>query len=347
MTRLKPRRLVGLALIAILMIGGLMTWKSINDRQGTTFDALFASTVGLYPGSDVQILGVSVGTVTAVVPEAGHVRVSMKLDHDQDAGADTGAVLVAPTVVSDRFVQLTKPYVGGPKLDSGAELSAERTAVPVEIDDLYASLNDIGQKLGPNGANANGALSDLLDVAAKNLDGQGTKLNTMITEFGKATGTLANSDDDLFATVSNLKEFNDMLVANDSGVASVNRQFASVTDYLAADRGDLADAIANLGDALAIVDDFIGDNRDQLQSSVDNLIGPTRVLVDQKESLAEAVRLVPLLLQNFLHAYNPSTNTLDGRGNLNELTIWAKNGLNAKTSEAAPPLLLPGLGESR
>ena len=167
----------------------------------------------------------------------------------------------------------------------------------------------------------------------------------MITEFGKATGTLSDTGDDLFATLANLDEFNTMLVQNDRAVAEVNRQFAAVTDYLADDRQDLAAAIANLGEALGIVDDFIDDNRENLQTSVENLIGPTQVLVKQRDSLEESVRLIPLTLQNFLRAYNPATQTLDGRGNLNELTVWADDGLSGATSDDAPPVLLPGIGQ--
>ncbi|MDN5896778.1 MAG: hypothetical protein L0H93_22505, partial [Nocardioides sp.] len=60
-----------------------------------------------------------------------------------------------------------------------------------------------------------------------------------------------------------------------------------------------------------------------------------------------SVRLIPLVLQNYLNAYNPSTETLDGRGNLNELTLWAKDGLSASSSPDAPPALLPGVGEDQ
>lgn len=340
------RQAVGGAVLVLLVVAGFLAWRSASQR-GTEVDALFESTVGLYKGSEVQVLGVKVGTVTKVDPQGPVVRVSMKLEHGQRVGADTAAVLVAPTLVSDRYVQLTKPDTGGPRLKDGATIPRSRTAVPVEIDDLYSSLTDIATKLGPDGANSKGALSDLLDVAARNLDGNGAGINRTIDEFGKATGTLADTSDDLFATISNFKEFNDMLVANDTSVAAVNRQFAAVTDYLADDREDLADAITNLGDALAIVDDFIDDNRDHLKTSVDNLLGPTQVLVKQKESLEESVRLVPVVLQNFLRAYNPQQNTLDGRGNLNEVSIWSDGGLTGKTSASAPPVLIPGAGDDR
>lgn len=342
------RRIALLALFAVV-VAGWLTWRQVRASDGTQFEALFDSAVALYPGSDVQILGVPVGKVTAVEPEGDVVRVSMRLDGGQKVSADTAAVLVAPTLVSDRYVQLTKPLDGGTALADDAVLPTERTAVPVEIDDLYRSLDDMSTKLGPNGVNRDGALSELLDVAAKNLQGQGSGINEMLAEFGKATGTLADIDEDFFATIANLKEFNDMLVANDRGVANVNRQFAAVTDYLAEDRDDLADAIANLGDSLSVLDDFIKDNRGNLQTSVDNLIGPTQVLVKQKKSLEEAVQLIPLALQNFLNAYNPATKTLDGRGNLNEVSIWntSPSGLSAQTSKKAPPVLLPGLEDAR
>lgn len=316
------RRRIISALVLALAVAGVVTWRATADRGTTTFSAVFDSTVGLYPGSDVQVLGVPVGKVTAVKPGESGVTVTMRLDRGQEVAKDTDAVIVAPTLVSDRYVQLTKAWVSGDKLQAGANLPTSRTAVPVEIDDLYRSLTDVSEKLGPDGANRKGALSDALDVAAKNLKGNGQGINTMIREFGKASGTLADSGDDLFATVANFKQFNDMLVANDSAVADVNRQFAEVTDYLADDSDDLAGAIDNLGSALGIVDDFIRDNRGHLRKSVDNLVGPTQVLVDQKKSLEEAVRLVPLVLQNFIRAYNPDLKAIQGRGNLNEVSIW-------------------------
>ena len=106
----------------------------------------------------------------------------------------------------------------------------------------------------------------------------------------------------------------------------MNRQFAEVNDYLADSSGDLAGAIDNLGEALALVDDFIRDNRGALRTSVENLQGPTRVLVNQREALEETVRLVPLVLQNFLRAYDPDLKALTGRGNLNEASIWKDGG---------------------
>ena len=61
--------------------------------------------------------------------------------------------------------------------------------------------------LGPTGANENGALSDLIDVGAANLDGNGEALNRTLTGFSQAVETLADNREDLFSSVDNLQTF--------------------------------------------------------------------------------------------------------------------------------------------
>jgi virulence factor Mce-like protein len=330
------------AVVVVALVAVALCGARLLRGDGTNVSALFDTTVGLYKGSDVQVLGVKVGTVTGVKPEGDKVRVSMRLDRGQSVAAGTGAVIVAPTLVSDRYVQLTTPYTGGAKLRDGATIT--HTATPVEVDQLYNSLDSIAKDLGPKGANRNGALSRLLKVAAANLQGNGKDINTMIGEFGKATGTLADSGDDLFATIGNLESINKVLADHDSSVASVNRQFAQVSQYLADDRDSMAAAVANLGSALADLDDFIKNNREQLKTSVEKLDGPTRVLAKEKKSLNDAVRTMPLALQDFLNAYDVNSNTVEGRGDLLELIQPSQDGLSGRTSTTAPPNLLPGVG---
>ncbi len=336
---------VAVIVVALTVLAGFGWWL-MKPSGGIRIEARFTSTVGLYPGSSVQVLGVPVGQVTKVVPEGGDVRVEMRLNPGQKVAGSTAAVIVAPTLVSDRYVQLTVPYTAKTAaIANGAVIPVERTAVPVEIDQLYKGITSVSQALGPQGANRHGALSRMLEVAAANLGGNGRDLNQMFHEFGKATATLSGTGDDFFATVTNLASFNHMLEANDTQVGAVNKRFADVSAYLAADRQDMSAAVTELGKALAVVQGFIKDNRGHLDSSVRKLLGPTRVLTREKDSLSQAVKVIPLALQNFLNAYDARTNTVDGRGNLNELTLWSGNGLSARTSGSAPPTLLPGVGD--
>ena len=351
---------VAVAVVVVLAMAGLV-WYLSSDRGDTPFTATFAGTVGVYPGSDVRMLGVKVGQVDSIDPQGTGVVVHAHLDHGYAAQPDTQAVIFSPSLVSDRYVQLTKVWTEGPKLAKNAAIPMDRTATPVELDQIYSSVLSLTDALGPNGANANGALSDLLNTGAANLDGNGRALNQALTEFSKANGTLSDNRDNLFASISNLSQFTTMLKANDSAVASLNQRLASVSQTLADDRQTFAAALAQLSSALTTVQAFIADNRDALTADVDKLSSITQVLVDERDALAQALSSAPLLVQNLLNTYDPSRNLLVGRGNLNELSLWTAVGTASPTASAAatpatgvtttasdpasaPPLLLPSAG---
>ena len=75
----------------------------------------------------------------------------MTYDAKYDVPADAKAVVVAPSIVSDRYVQLTPVYRGGEVLADGVVLSGDRTAVPVELDQIYDSFNELNLVARPAG----------------------------------------------------------------------------------------------------------------------------------------------------------------------------------------------------
>ncbi|HEY8372887.1 MAG TPA: MCE family protein [Pseudonocardiaceae bacterium] len=312
-------RAVALACILALVTAGVVWWV-LHRAAGTRITAHFSSAVGLYEGSDVRVLGVRVGTIERVHPEGRTVRVEMVVDPEVDVPADVQAVVVAPSLVSDRYVQLTPVYTGGPRMADGGMIPLERTATPVELDEVYASLDELVTALGPDGANAEGALSDLLRVGAENLQGNGQAMNDTLKRLGEVSRTLAGNREDLFRTVDNLQQFTSMLAANDTQMRQLNDQLAEVNRFLAGEREDLGAALAELATALESVRSFVQDNREKLHSNVDKLAEITQVLVDQRAALAEVLDVAPLALGNLNNSYNAASGTLDTRANINELT---------------------------
>ncbi|WP_326796381.1 MCE family protein [Streptomyces sp. NBC_01808] len=320
--RLGGRRpLALLVTAAVLSAAGIWGVRALTGPDGKEVTAYFDSGVGLYGGSDLRILGVKVGTVDSVEPEGDRVRVELTLDHGVQAPADVQAAVIAPSVVSGRYVQLSPAYSGGPELADGDEIPVERTATAVEIDELYASLTDLSDALGPDGANATGELSKLLETGARNLEGNGKEIGDSIDRFGDAAQTLSGRSGDLFGTIENLQSFTTMLKENDQQVRDAEQQLADVGTFLAEDKDELAAALEELGKALGRVQGFIKDNRGRLKANVDKLAELTRILVDNRASLAEALDAAPLATDNLLRAYNPGKRTIDGRGNLNELSM--------------------------
>ena len=66
------------AAVAVLAVAAVAGYRLFAGSKKIDVDALFSSTVGLYPGSDVRVLGVAVGKVTAVEPEGTSPALSME-----------------------------------------------------------------------------------------------------------------------------------------------------------------------------------------------------------------------------------------------------------------------------
>ena len=308
-----------LAVLALLIAAGLAV---ALHPPGRTVTAYFRSAEAVFEDNSVRVLGVPVGTITEVVPEGTRVRVRMELvDDDARLPADARAVVIAPSLVTGRYVQLTPTWSGGPELADGAVIPVERTAVPLGVDDLSRTATELSRALGPNGVNAEGALSDALDVGAANLGGNGQAAGDTVRDLGELTGTLSGSREELFGTVTELQSFVSMVAANDAEVREFNRRLADVSGFLADERDDLAAALGELSIALGEVADFVRDNRELVESNVDRLVDVTEVLVRQQDALAETLDVAPDALGNLSNSYNASSGTLDTRADLNELSL--------------------------
>jgi phospholipid/cholesterol/gamma-HCH transport system substrate-binding protein len=301
--------LAAAALVSFVLTGG-------HEKMVT---ADFPRAVSLYRGSDVKVLGVPVGKVDSVTPSGTHVVVRMHYDADVRVPADAKAVIVSPSIVGDRFVQLTPAYTGGRVLADGATLGQDHTAVPLELDQIYSSLDDLTVALGPDGANQKGALTDLLETTARNFGGQGRDFHRTIENVSRLSGTLADNRTQLFGSVRDLAGFVQILSRNDHTVRRFDRALARVSAMLKGERGDLAASLRNLGTALRQVSDFVRENRAMLGKNIAGLDDVTEVLVKQRAALAETLRNAPLALNNLALAYNPQAGTLDTRANLGEL----------------------------
>ncbi len=321
MTRLgKPPLTRTLALTcAFALLVTTAAWWLFFGADTRRVVAYFDSAVGVYEGGEVRVLGVNVGTIESVSPEPRRVRVEMSVRRDVEIPADAGAVVISPSVVSGRFVQLAPVYRGGPTMEGGAVIPNERTVTPVEIDQIYSSLNKLTTALGPKGANSQGALSRLLDVGAANLKGNGALLSETLRNLGQAGTTLSGSSEDLFATVDKLQKLTSTLARNDEQVRRFNEQMRQVNELLAAQRDDLGLALSELAIALGKVESFVRNNREKLSSNVKQLNSLAKVLVKQEKALSETLTNAPLALGNLQNAYNAASGTLDTRAILNEM----------------------------
>ena len=312
------QRIVPLVVIALL-VAFAAVWFFGGGSDTKTVTAYFPRTVSLYEGSDVRVLGVPVGKVEEVTPEGTEVKVVMEYDGEIEIPADAHAVIVSPSVVGDRYVQLTPAYEKGAVLEDNTILETDRTAIPLELDQIYGSLDELTVALGPNGANSEGALTDLLEQTARNFGGQGAKFKQTIEDFGDLSTTLENNKEELFSSAERLGAFIETLAENDTTVRRFNQSLGNVSELLSDESDELTAALENLGVALDVVGGFVQENRASLGRNIRGLNRLAKVLVRHRDDLDVILKAGPLALNNLGLGYNPQAGTLDANSNIGNL----------------------------
>jgi phospholipid/cholesterol/gamma-HCH transport system substrate-binding protein len=302
-----PRPWLVLPLALLLLLG--LAAAGWNRADRTDLVVYFASTDGIYAGDEVRILGVPVGKIDQITPEDGRERVELHVD-GVDVPAEAKAVIVAPSLVSSRYIQLTPQYAGGDKLADGATIPEARTAVPVEWDDIKGQLNDLAVALGPHGANKDGALSDVIDAAAGALRGQGSTVNQTIADLAGAIHVLDSGGDDVFSTVRNLQVFVSALGQSDVQIGAFLDRLDAVSQLLADDKHLVHAALGNLSTAVGDVEGFIKAHRGRLSKAMRGLTDVVGLVARQQGDLAQILHVAPNALENLTESYHQRQNAV-------------------------------------
>jgi phospholipid/cholesterol/gamma-HCH transport system substrate-binding protein len=318
----KTTSLITTVIVLLVIFASYLVFRPGGNDMTITAD--FPRTVSLYEGSDVKILGVPVGKVDKITPMGTDVRVVMHFDGKYPVPAGAKAAIVSPSIVGDRFVQLTPAYTSGPKMQDHAHLGLNKTATPLELDEIFSSINDLDKALGPDGANKAdaggvGPLTRLLDSTARNFGGQGVEFNKTLKNVGAFTKTLADNKDALFSTLNHVEDFTSTLKNNDTTVRKFNDSLTQGANLLADERGDLAAVLKNLNTALIEVRSFVHENRASLTSNIAGLNQISKTLVKRRDAVDKILHYAPDALNNLFLAGNVPAGTLDVRTNLSNI----------------------------
>jgi phospholipid/cholesterol/gamma-HCH transport system substrate-binding protein len=299
---------ITVVVLVVATILALLRWHGSPRSYVLEFQAAKS----LYVGNSVEVLGVKVGTVTAIDAKPDRVRVTVEVDADQQIPADAKAAIVSPSLVPVRNISIVPAYTGGPVLPDGGVIPESRTAVPAEWDDIKTQLVRLEKAVGPEGANKHGAAGHLLDATAANLDGEGAAINRTIKDMSEAMATLSDNRGDVFATVRNLQVFTAALESSDNQVERFNKRLADVADLLADNRGDLARVLEDLDRTFGFLRTFIADNRGSTTKALDGLGDTVALLSRNRQKIADILQAAPTTLSNFYNIYDPDVPALTG-----------------------------------
>jgi len=194
--------------LAVLLVGGAVLVIRDAFFKPKTITAYFTTATGIYPGDQVRVSGVKVGKITSIQPDGTQTKMTLTVDRDVPIPADAKAVIVAQNLVAARYLQLAPAYrTSGPTMSDGAVIGVDRTAVPVEWDEVKDQLMRLATDLGPTSKVSTTSVSRFIDSAADALGGNGDKLRQTLAQLSGVGRILADGSGNLVDIIKNLQTF--------------------------------------------------------------------------------------------------------------------------------------------
>jgi phospholipid/cholesterol/gamma-HCH transport system substrate-binding protein len=299
--------------LTIVLAGGLIV---VLLRPGGTARTVvvgyFQNTNGLFRGDDVRILGVTVGKIDKIEPEPSRAKVTFWVDRQYKVPAEAKAVIMSPSLVTARTIQLVPAYTDGPTMADGAVIPMERTAVPVEWDDFRDQIQKLTATLQPTQLGGTSTFGALINTTADNLRGQGATLRETVIKLSQAFSALGDHSADIFSTIRNVSVFVSALQSSAQLLTELNGNLSAVTGLIANDPTAISNAVRDLSTAASDVNTFVAQNREPIGITTDRLASITTAVNDSLEDLKQSLHIAPSAFANVLNIYQPAQGAVVG-----------------------------------
>ena len=301
------------AVLAVLIVGGIALLVRQAFFKPNTITAYFTSATAIYAGDEGRVAGVKVGTIESIEAQGTKAKIVMAVDRDVPIPANAEAVIVAQNLVGARYVQLTPPYEDkGPTMADGAVIGLDRTAIPVEWDQIKTELMRLATDLGPATEGQTTSVGRFIDSAANALDGNGEKLRDTIKQLSGVSKVLADGSGNIVDTIKNLQIFVTALRDSNTQIVQFQDRLASLSSVVDGSRSDLDGALTNLSSAVVDVQRFIAGTRNQTAEQIQRLSSVTKNLADNKLVVENLIHVAPNALGNAYNIYNPDSQSAMG-----------------------------------
>ena len=306
--------IVGSLVLAVGLIAAVVGAQLYKNLTNNTVVAYFPQTNALYAGDKVVIMGIRVGAIDNIEPVGDKMKVTFHYSNKYKVPANAQAMILNPTLVASRSIQLEPPYKGGPVLAENAVIPEDRTQVPVEWDDLRNNITHIINSLGPTKDQKKGPFGDIIESFADGLAGKGKQINTTLDSLSTALTTLDEGRGDFFAVLHSLALFVNALHRDDQQFVALNKDLSQFTDRLTSSDQAAANAIQQTDSLLSTASTFLTENREVLAHDVNNLGEATTAIMqpEPREGLETALHILPNMAANVLAIYEPAHGSLTG-----------------------------------
>lgn len=106
---MRTRNLIASVVVVLGLVAAFVGWQLYQKVSNNTVVAYLPTAIALYSGDKVQIMGVRVGSIDSIEPAGDKMKVTFHYANKYKVPANASAVIVNPTLVASRSIQLEPP----------------------------------------------------------------------------------------------------------------------------------------------------------------------------------------------------------------------------------------------
>src|SRR5690606_1560089 len=133
-----------------------------------------------------------------------------------------------------------------------------------------------------------------------------------IVRLSRAMSALGDHSQDVFGSLRNLSTLVSALHDSTGLLDQLNHNMAAVSALLAEDPDKVGRVVADLHALVGDLQQFVADNREQLEIASTRLDSVGTALVDSIDDIKQALHVVPTALQNFSNIYEAANGSFTG-----------------------------------
>ena len=216
---------VGAVVLAgiLVFIYGTMQVTHLGDKRGYDLNAKFKNVSGLEENAPVRMVGVTIGRVKDIQVINRHARVVLLIEDGREIDREASLAIRSQGILGDKYVEITPG--SSDELYRPGETITNTRAAP-DLDGLLESLETAGKDLsGILGSlrrvigteegektlseileNTRSLSANLSGLVADNREKVGRILANLDGLTGKLDGIATDSDDDIRASISNIRQ---------------------------------------------------------------------------------------------------------------------------------------------
>jgi phospholipid/cholesterol/gamma-HCH transport system substrate-binding protein len=242
------------------------TIANVDSQPSRSYHAIFTDATNLQSGDEVREAGVRVGTVSGVSLYADRdAEVNFSLDNAVPLTSTTQLAVRYRNLIGQRYLAVIDGPAGGTPLTAGTVVPVSRTQPALNLTQLFNGFRPLLQGLSPGDVNQ---LSyNLIQV----LQGEGGTVDSLFTQVGSVTKTLANRDALIGDVINNLNAVLGPLDTHDQQVSALIGNLQHFVTGLSRDRGAIGRSLVSINSLADTTASLLTKARPDLKADVAHL----------------------------------------------------------------------------